>query len=34
MTAGRPEFMARPIEAQGGNPAVMEDPALLPQAPV
>ncbi|HEX7119620.1 MAG TPA: thymidine phosphorylase [Longimicrobiales bacterium] len=26
--------MARLIEAQGGNPAVLEDPALLPQAPV
>src|SRR5690606_34863177 len=22
------------VEAQGGNPAVLEDPALLPQAPV
>lgn len=28
------EFMARLIEAQGGNPAVLDDPALLPQAPV
>ncbi len=27
-------LMSRLIEAQGGNPAVLEDPALLPQAPV
>jgi pyrimidine-nucleoside phosphorylase len=27
-------FMARVIEAQGGNPAVLEDPAILPQAPI
>ncbi len=27
-------FMARLIDAQGGNPAVVEDPAVLPQAPV
>ncbi|HEX6941009.1 MAG TPA: thymidine phosphorylase [Longimicrobiales bacterium] len=27
-------MMARLIEAQGGNPAVLEDPAILPQAPV
>ena len=27
-------FMERLIEAQGGNPAVLEDPAILPQAPV
>jgi pyrimidine-nucleoside phosphorylase len=26
--------MAAIVEAQGGNPAVLEDPALLPQAPV
>jgi len=26
--------MAEIVEAQGGNPAVLEDPALLPQAPV
>ena len=28
------ELFARVIEAQGGNPAVVEDPAVLPQAPV
>jgi pyrimidine-nucleoside phosphorylase len=28
------EMMRRIIEAQGGNPAVLDDPALLPQAPV
>ena len=28
------QWMAAIIEAQGGNPAVLEDPALLPQAPV
>ena len=28
------ETMRRIIEAQGGNPAVLDDPALLPQAPV
>jgi pyrimidine-nucleoside phosphorylase len=28
------ERMARIIEAQGGNPHVLDDPALLPQAPV
>ena len=27
------ELMRRIIEAQGGNPAVMDDPAILPQAP-
>jgi pyrimidine-nucleoside phosphorylase len=27
-------FMARLVEAQGGNAAVLEDPAILPQAPV
>jgi pyrimidine-nucleoside phosphorylase len=34
LTDGRAaELMRRIIEAQGGNPAVMDDPALLPQAP-
>lgn len=28
------ETMRRVVEAQGGNPAVLDDPALLPQAPV
>ena len=28
------ERMRRVVEAQGGNPAVLDDPALLPQAPV
>jgi pyrimidine-nucleoside phosphorylase len=28
------ETMARVIEAQGGNPGVLDDPAVLPQAPV
>jgi pyrimidine-nucleoside phosphorylase len=28
------ELFASVIEAQGGNPAVVEDPAVLPQAPV
>src|SRR5690606_30704937 len=28
------EFMVRLIEAQGGNPSVVEDPGILPQAPV
>lgn len=28
------ERMRRIIEAQGGNPAVLDDPAILPQAPV
>jgi pyrimidine-nucleoside phosphorylase len=28
------EMMRRVIEAQDGNPAVLEDPALLPQAPI
>jgi pyrimidine-nucleoside phosphorylase len=28
------EMMRRIIEAQGGNPAVLDDPALLPHAPV
>jgi thymidine phosphorylase len=28
------ERMRRIVEAQGGNPAVLDDPALLPQAPV
>src|SRR5690625_7401722 len=28
------EKMREIIEAQGGNPAVLDDPALLPQAPV
>ena len=28
------ETMRRVIEAQGGNPAVLDDPALLPQPPV
>ena len=28
------ERMRRVIEAQGGNPAVLDDPALLPQAPI
>ena len=28
------ERFARVIEAQGGNPAVIDDPAVLPQAPV
>ena len=27
------DLMRRIIEAQGGNPAVMDDPAILPQAP-
>jgi pyrimidine-nucleoside phosphorylase len=27
------DFMARLVEAQGGNAAVLEDPAILPQAP-
>jgi pyrimidine-nucleoside phosphorylase len=27
-------MMARVVEAQGGNPGVLEDPAVLPQAPV
>jgi pyrimidine-nucleoside phosphorylase len=34
LTEGRAaELMRRIIEAQGGNPAVIDDPALLPQAP-
>lgn len=33
MASGRAlETFARVIEAQGGNPAVVEDPAVLPQA--